>query len=146
MWKLKFISNTGHFKGSRPRNVGAVHEFSIGLRELSLVGMWCHILRARALLSPFTPPSLSLIQCMKLRFESWRGSLGEGGGTCCGSRAPPGGSRAPSQPFGTMNKERKYTILSKRVGECLLLRPKCKVKALWNFLVPFSAGSEAKWR
>lgn len=27
------------------------------------------------------PPSLSLIQCMELRFESWRGSLWEGGGT-----------------------------------------------------------------
>lgn len=140
MWKQNFFPNTGHFKGLQPRNAGAIPDFSHGLRELSHVGLWSHILRAQALLFPFSPPSLSLIQCMKLRFESWRGSLWEGGGTCYGSRAPPRGRAPPSQPFGTMNKERKYTILSKRDGECPFLRPKRKVKALGHFLAPLSAG------
>lgn len=146
VWKQNFIWNTGHFNGLQPRNVGVMHGFHNRLWELSHVGLWSHVLRARALLFPFTPPSLSLIQCMKLRFESWRGSLWEGGGTCRGSRAPPGGRATPSQPFGTMNKERKYTFLSKRHCKGPLLRPKCKVKALKHFLVAFSAGLAAKWR
>lgn len=75
------MSNTVHFKGLQPRNVGVMHDFSNRLWELSHVGHWSHILRAQAPLFPFTPPSLSLIECMKLRFESWRGSLCKGGGT-----------------------------------------------------------------
>lgn len=146
MWKLKFIYNTGHFKGLEPINVEAMIYFMNALWELSHVGLWSHILRAQVRRFPFTPPSLSLVQCMKLTFESWRGSLWEGGGTCYDSRAPPSGRATPSQPFGTMNKEKKYTILSKRDGECLFLRPKCKVGALKHFLVAFSAGLAAKWQ
>lgn len=140
------MSNTGRFNGLEARDVLLVGEFRIRLRGLGHAGPWSQILGGQARLFPSSPPSLSLIQCMKLRFESWRGSLGEGGGTCSGSRAPPGGRATPSQPFGTANKERKYIILSKRGGQGLFLRSKCKVGALRHFLAPLSAGLAAKWR
>lgn len=57
-----------------------------------------------------------------------------------GSVAPPGGTAAPRQPFGTANKERKYIFLSKRGGECSSLWPKREVKTLWYFLAPLSVG------
>lgn len=111
--------------------------------------MWSHcshILRAWALLVPSSPPFPPLVQCMELTFKTWRGSLGEGGGTRRDSGAPLGGGAAPSQPFGTMNKEKKYTILSKRDGECVFSRPKCKVGALMHFLAASLAGLVAKRR
>lgn len=103
-------------------------------------------MRAGALLIPSTPPFPPLVQCMELTFKTWRGGLLEGGGTWGDSRAPPGGGATPSQPFGTMNKEKKYAILSKRDGQCVFSRPKCKVGALGYFLVAFLAGSAAEWR
>lgn len=72
--------------------------------------------RARALFfPPFTPPSLSLIDCMKLRFESWRGSLREGGGTwLLLSRATGRQSRATAAVRDYEQREKIYNFTETR--------------------------------
>lgn len=115
MWKQNFMWNIGHFKGLQPINVEVMHNFSILLWELRHVGLLSHILRAQALFLPLSPPYLSLIQCMKLRFESWRGSLWEGGGTCSRlTRAPSRQSHVIAAIWDHEQREQIYNFIETR--------------------------------
>ena len=77
MWKLEFISNSGHFKGLEARKFGAVVCFIATLWELSHAGFWSHILRAQAPFFPLHSPisfscSMHEAHIWKLARESLR--------------------------------------------------------------------------